>query len=213
MSKALETTSNDWDHQDRIFVAMYIETGLVVPSAQQAYQIADPVKAGRTGNRFLKRNRSVFNLVLERQGITDTALAKVVAEGLKATKVTYAKFQGKIEDSREDIDHHARISAAKVGLTLTGHLDQHKQRDMDDEQRSTGPVILPVRHGMELPNTAMILDAEIDEGGDEQDIKGEGLASSITNPLLTQGPEDISGLDALSEKKPNSDENETEEEW
>jgi len=212
MTNLPATTSDDWSHQDRVFVALYIEMGRVVPAAQQAYQLADPVKAGRMGNAFLKVNRNVLDLVLEREGLTDQALAKTIVEGLSANKVTYAKYQGKIGESRKDTDHTNRLSAAKLGLELKGHINKHKQQ-LDEGSGSTGPVILPVRPGMELPPTAVILEGEFEQGGDRQEEVGGSLLSEHTNPPPTPSSEDSGKTDLESGKKLDVGENENEDDW
>ena len=163
----------EWSHDDRIFVALYVESGNASNAAMQAYRLADPVTASRRGNAFLKANSVVLNMVLERQGLTDAALAKPIADALTATKVTHAKYQGEIdtEQSVSDIDHGTRLHAAKLGMQLKGHLNKRDTSD-DDEARALGPVILPVPEGLELPSTAEILDT-MTKGGDTQGVDGE----------------------------------------
>ncbi len=194
MTRAMITTSDDWSHQDRVFVALYLEMAKVVPAATQAYGISDPVQASRVGNAFLKANRTVFDLVLEREGLTDSALAKVIVEGMRATKRTYAKHQGEILDHKDDVDHNVRISAAKVGLELKDRINRHKQRADDDRKANAGPVILPVRPGMELPPTSQIIDAEYTEGGDSASIKGGPSEGRHNNPSLNDETHKIEKL-------------------
>ncbi len=210
------SSSNDWTPQDRVFVALYIELGRVVPAAQQAYSLVDPVKAGRMGNAFLRVNRNVLDLVLEREGLTDQALAKVIVGGLGAMKRTYAKHQGELGEHADDIDHPTRLNAAKLGLEVKGRINKHKQQHTDeDSQGPTGPVILPVRPGMELPATATILEAQYTEGGDRPDNEGGGESGSLTKPLPVVGGENISSEELDSGKKLETGENGNyeEEEW
>ena len=208
----------DWGHSDHVFVALFIETGKVTPAAQQAYGVRDPIKASRMGNAFLKANRSVMDLVLERQGITLATLAKPIADALVANKRTYAKHQGAILDHADDVDHTTRLNASKLGYELIGEINRHKQRRDDDEAAmSTGPVILPVRPGMELPPTAQILEGEFDEHiteGGMQGRKGGGVEDVVDHNARTpSGDDKIDSVEGLSEKKSDLGEKDNEEDW
>ncbi len=75
---------------------------------------------------------------LEKAGATLAASAAVIAEAHQAKKTTYFQHEGMVTDSREDVDHKIRLSAAELNLKARGELDDHASTnifmEMTDEQ-------------------------------------------------------------------------------
>ncbi len=163
-------------HDDRLFIALLLELGRVTPAAIEAYHEPDPVKAGRIGNAALKRMPDVLQLILDRQGLTDAHLAATIMEGMEANRIKYATRQGKITDERVTADHQARATFTRLGMDLRGHHARNALTLEDSEGRPLGPVILPVREGLELPATYELAPGD-DQGGDTKDAPG-GLPDS-----------------------------------
>lgn len=204
MSQTVSLPSGNWTHEDRTFVAHYVESGNASQAAMQAYGIVDPITASRRGNAFLKANRHVFDMVMDREGLTDRAIVKTIAEGMSAMKRTYAKHQGEMGEHADDVDHRTRLDAAKLGAQLRGHLDKQRTDD-DDDSRELGPVILPVREGMELPATAEIIEALADDGGDTKGPAGTPDVPDIHNASTSP----VGGFSGENKK----DESEDEGDW
>ena len=149
----------DMSHNDRLFVALYLEGGRVTEAAIEAYQVPDPIKAGRIGNAALKRFPEVFAMMMDREGLTDKDLIRRLLEGLDAQKTKFATHQGLITDERQVIDHQTRAIYQRIALDLKGHTPNATLTLQDDAGRPLGPVILPVREGAPLH----IQDAEVVE--------------------------------------------------
>lgn len=173
-----DTAVADLTHDDRLFIALLLELGRVAPAAMEAYHEPDPVKAGRIGNAALKRMPEVLNLILDHQGLTDAHLAATIMEGMKAERIKYATHQGEITDERVTADHQARATFTRLGMDLRGHHARNALTLQDDEGRPLGPIILPVRAGLELP-------AVFEVGGDTKGppvglpIPGDADASPV----------------------------------
>ncbi|HEC62227.1 hypothetical protein LCGC14_3039600 [marine sediment metagenome] len=189
----------DMSHDDRLFVALYLEGGRVTQAAIEAYQEPDPVKAGRIGNAALKRMPEVFNMMMDREGLTDKDLLKRLLEGLDAEKTIFAKHQGMIMDTANVVDHQARAVYLRMGLDLKGHTPKTAVTLQDDDGRPLGPVILPVREGGRLAPLEHIMDAEVipdpepleTDGGVHRDQGGLSTDTSVTNasPVPANGAE------------------------
>ena len=189
-------TDLEMTHDDRLFVALYLERGRVTEAAIEAYQEPDPVKAGRLGNAALKRMPDVFAMVMDRAGLTDKDLIRRLLEGLDAEKTKFATHQGVITDERQVVDHQTRALYQRIALDLMGHAPKQALTIQDDAGRPLGPVILPVREGGHLQpgdiTEAVVVpnpDPVETEGGDAM---GQGAGVTDTSdadasPVLEEG--------------------------
>lgn len=148
---SLDSEAVELSHDDRLFIALLLEYGRVAPAAMEAYHQPDPVKAGRIGNAALKRMPDVLNMILDHHGLTDAHLATTIMAGMEANRTKFATHQGKITDSKVTADHQARATFTRLGMDLRGHHARNALTLEDSEGRPLGPVILPVRAGLELP--------------------------------------------------------------
>ena len=171
VSTLITTELEDLSGPDRQFIALYLDLHKIGPAAMKAYDEPDPVKAGRLGNALLKRRPEVFSLLMDHLGLTDADLIKKLQDGLDATKTKYATHQGEILDERTVPDYVARAVYVRMGLDLHGHAPKQALTLEDDAGRRLGPVILPVREGLELPATYELATPE-QEGGDTQEAPG-----------------------------------------
>jgi len=73
--------------------------------------------------------QSMFVTLLEQAGVSDALLAQRIKEGLSATDVKTANFEGKISDVEAFVAYAERRSMVELVLKLKGHLiDKHELR-------------------------------------------------------------------------------------
>ncbi len=169
-------------HDDRLFVALYLEYGRVTQAAIEAYQEPDPIKAGRIGNAALKRMPDVFQLVMDREGLTDKDLVRRLLEGLDAEKTVFAKHLGEFMDQRQVVDHQTRAIYQRMALDLKGHTPKTALTIQDEAGRPLGPVILPVREGGHLSQPGDIQEAEVVP--ESATLKTEGGGTQASGGVL-----------------------------
>ena len=199
-STLITTELEDLSGPDRQFIALYLDLHKIGPAAMQAYDEPDPVKAGRLGNALLKRRPEVFALLMDHLGLTDAHLIQKLKTGLHATKTKYATHQGKILDKRTVPDYATRAAYVRMGLDLHGHAPKQALTLEDDAGRRLGPVILPVREGLELP-AAYELAPGANEGGDRQEAPGgDPIPGDVNASPVQEG-------DVSEKKSTDGDEN------
>jgi hypothetical protein len=73
--------------------------------------------------------KTAFQAVM-RKKIAPSAIARVVSQGMKATKTHYAAQNGVITDSRESVDYRERREAAHLASLMTGYYEPHQSVDV-----------------------------------------------------------------------------------
>ena len=77
--------------------------------------------AGQCGSQALEAIRQKMPQILDNAGLTDKALVeKYLKPALEANETTFAKFQGKITDSKDCISWGPRLNALDVAFNLKG---------------------------------------------------------------------------------------------
>jgi len=163
-------------HDDRLFIALYLEIGQVAPAAMEAYHEPDPVKAGRIGNAALKRMPDVFALQMDHLGLTDAHLVAKIKAGMDAKRTKFATHQGEITDERETDDNQAQATYTRLAMELRGRTAKTNLAIEDSEAR-VGLVILPVREGMELPAQFTVESGDLENDG--------GVGNEAPGPVCT----------------------------
>ncbi len=147
------------------------------PSPVRARRIARDLVAGMSQREALKRagySRSTaennpqqvvrtpsvaaaIKDALVRAGIDENSIAAVVRDAMNATRLEFARREGKITDAVETVDHQTRLKSVELAATLHDAVP-HKQRDGDSGPRFV--INLPAQH-------AQILFAGPGEGTEE----------------------------------------------
>lgn len=86
----------------------------------------DPGQAAYENKKKLEGNPE-WLAVMDREGLGDKDLLIGLKEVVKATKKTYAVFEGQISDEREDPDYNARHKGIETAFKLRGRLSKEHE--------------------------------------------------------------------------------------
>ena len=109
---------------DAVRKARFVRSKILGNSDRQAAMDSGviPGQAGRGAKEMLDMPdvQRQLQLALNRQGAGIHDAAKVIGEGMRATKTTYFAFQGEVKDKRTDPDTRLRLDSALEALRLHG---------------------------------------------------------------------------------------------
>lgn len=134
--------------KQRKWLQVYLETGNATEAARQVYDCKDDNAAGTVGFENLRKLAIPITEILDKMGLSDGRLVKVLDDGLKANKVELAKFQGKIGEEREYPDFATRRAYLEIALRLKGYLRDRISLE-DPGGKPLGPIILPATVSIE----------------------------------------------------------------
>ena len=104
--------------KQRKFIRYYIESGNATQSALQAYRCKDEVTAASIGYENLRKLQILrpIRILMDKAGLCEGKLVKVLAEGLEATRIL--SYLNKVEVP----DHSTRHRFLLTALELLGYI-------------------------------------------------------------------------------------------
>ncbi len=130
--------------KQRKWLEVYLETGNATEAARQAYNCKTDGAAGVIGYENLRKLKISISEMMDRMGLSDARLMKILEDGLTACKVELAKFEGNITDEKSFPDFPIRGVYLEKALKLKGLLRDRISLE-DPDGKPLGPIILPVK--------------------------------------------------------------------
>lgn len=149
--------------KQRKFLAKYLETGEPTEAAMYAFDCKSRESACTVGYEYLRKPQLqfAFQMLLEKEGVTDKKLAETLREGLEANKTISAfvivkpnkdgspnpevrniKADSKAVDFIDVPDHNTRHKYLETALKVTGRLKEGRE-DRLNVHVGDNVVILP----------------------------------------------------------------------
>ncbi len=129
--------------KQRKWLEVYLETGNATEAARQAYNCKSDGAAGVIGYENLRKLKISISEMMDRMGLSDARLMKILEDGLTACKVELAKFEGNITDEKSFPDFPTRGAYLEKALKLKGHL--LGLGDQDGEVQVAKVILVPVK--------------------------------------------------------------------
>lgn len=107
--------------KQRKWLKVYIETGNATEAARQAYDCTDQSATVIGCENLVKLSMPITEL-MDKMGLTEVRLMKVLDDGINAMKTEIAKFKGGICDEKDYIDLPTRKTYLELALKVRGLL-------------------------------------------------------------------------------------------
>ena len=117
--------------KERKFLRQYFKTLEGEKSALKVYNCKNKASASAIASELLAKPRiqEAFIMLLDKAGLSDEKLAKVLKQGLKARETRFFADKGKVTDERVTIDYNARHKYLETALKTKKLLPQSGSED------------------------------------------------------------------------------------
>jgi len=117
----------------RKFLGHYLKHGNATAACKHAYNPTNDNSAAVHGHYLVRKLKIQINDMLDAQGATDEAIAKVYADGMNAVKPEFERSEdGVFEAIGESPDHKVRIKAADSASKIKQHLSNDILLDLTE---------------------------------------------------------------------------------